>query len=274
MLARRLRRLQAVPIIFNEQQVVYVDLRESLAHDLLAGSPWKTAPWENDEQQVMRRVVARGDVAFDIGAHFGLHTVLLAELVGPRGRVEAFEPNQMLLAPLRLTASEAGNVRVHPFGLADRTSQRPFYVPNDRSMASLADWTKGRGGQVSTTTCELRALDDLIDSGIVSMPDFIKCDVEGAEALAFLGARRTLDRVNAPILLYEANNPASRALGFSGDTATEWLRRLDAPQYSIFHVQPQGVLTPLVQLDPTGDYYNLLAVPRAKLDRAAHGVAS
>ena len=39
----------------------------------------------------MRRVVRRGDVIFDIGAHMGLHTVLLSALTGDTGAVHAFE---------------------------------------------------------------------------------------------------------------------------------------------------------------------------------------
>jgi FkbM family methyltransferase len=191
--------------------------------------------------------------------------VLLAELVGPQGRVEAFEPNTTMHSTLRLTARQAGNVRLHPFGLGDRAEQRTFYVPGDRTMASIADWTGGRGGSISTTTCELRALDELIEAGVVPTPDFIKCDVEGAEALVFEGARRTLDRVDACIVLYEANDQASRALGVSGNTATQWLRALEAPQYSVFHVKSRGKLVPLEQLQPDCDHYNLLAIPRAKL---------
>ena len=42
---------------------------------------------------VMMRYVKPGDIAYDLGANYGMHTLLLARRVGLTGRVYAFEPN-------------------------------------------------------------------------------------------------------------------------------------------------------------------------------------
>jgi FkbM family methyltransferase len=244
---------------------MFVDLRNGLTHELLAGSPWQDVPWEPDEQAVMRCVVRPGDVVLDIGANIGLHTALLADLVGPTGRVHAFEPNDELLHPLRETAKHAGNVTVHGVGLGEHTETGKLYVPVDLSMASLADWTEGRVGEVRVATCDLRALDDFVDSWEIPQPQFIKCDIEGAETLAFRGARTMLNRADAPIVLYEANERSARAFGFSIDTATALLRKLSAAQFEIFHVRPNGSLAALPAFRADCDHYNLLAVPAARL---------
>ena len=265
-LAHRIKALQAVPITVNGGQRIYVDLRDGLSHALLAGSPWESIPWEIDEQTVMRRLVRPGDVVLDIGAHIGLHTALLASLTAPTGAVHAFEANPGKLEALSLTARRLPATTVHPFGLSDRAGRATLFVPNDQSMSSLSDWTEGRAGVVREVPCELKRLDDLVAAFVVPLPDFIKCDVEGGEVRVFMGAAHTLDRPDAPIILYEANARSARAAGCTLSTATDFLKRLPGPNYMIFHVLG-GQLIPIEAFPADCDHYNLLAVPAASMDR-------
>ena len=48
--------------------------------------------WEGHETLAICKSVKRGQVALDLGANIGYHTLLLAKMVGPEGRVAAFEP--------------------------------------------------------------------------------------------------------------------------------------------------------------------------------------
>lgn len=265
-LARWLRSLQAVPIVVNDHQTMFVDLRNGLTHLLLEGSPWQSVPWEAQEQIVMRQVVRPGDVVLDIGANIGLHVALLADLVGPRGHVHAFEPQRELIYALQRTAQHAGNVSVHPFGLGEQAERRTFYIPEgDLSMASFADWTEGRVGEVHSDTCDLRVLDDLVREGTVAHPRFIKCDVEGAETLVFRGARETLNVPDAAMVLYEADRGSAKAFGLPLDAASTVLRDMPRARFHIFHVRKNGLLNPLDRFLQDCDYYNLLAVPEARL---------
>ncbi|MDI6871051.1 MAG: hypothetical protein QME79_06790 [Bacillota bacterium] len=49
----------------------------------------------------LQRTVRPGQTAVDVGANLGYHTILLGTLVGPQGRVFAYEPNPHLLPFLR-----------------------------------------------------------------------------------------------------------------------------------------------------------------------------
>jgi FkbM family methyltransferase len=273
-LARRFSTLQAVPVSIGGR-LLYVDLREGQSHSLLEGSPWDQVPWEVDEQLVMKGVVRPGDVVFDVGAHVGLHTVLLSALTGPAGAVHAFEANPERLHALAVTASGLGNTTLHPYGLADCTGSTTLFVPENGSMASLKDWTDGRVGAIHQVDCDLRVLDDVVGRREAAVPDFIKCDVEGGELRVFEGAVQVLSKPEAPIILYEASALSSRAFGNRVSAATDFLRSLERADYTIFHVQPGGELHQLEAFSSDCEFFNLVAVPRSRwhrLDAITHRI--
>jgi len=259
-LSRRLRSLQFLPMRLHSGDTIYLDLRLVSTHSLLCN-----LEYEPHEQALMRRIVLPGDVAFDVGAHIGVHTLLLAKLVAPKGRVVAFEPNPFLLPLLRRSADKLAGTSVLPFALSDCTGESEIFIPADPSMASLADWTKEHGGQSQRVSCRLSTLDDLVKSSSVPRPDFIKCDVEGGELKVFRGARRLLDSVQAPILLFEANVNCARGFGQHLRNATDFLAALPSPAYSFFELEADGTLQHIDS--PRSDHANILAVPAARMGR-------
>lgn len=258
--------LRALPVAMRDQYL-YVDLRDGLAHRLLGGAPWSDAPWEREEQHIMRCVVREGDVVFDIGAHMGLHTILLSRLTGGNGAVHAFELNPSKIGPLRETLKHLPNVKLHPYGLADQVMTTTLYVPQDQTMASLANWTEGRVGRVEQHTANLSTLDTLLAEGRVQRPAFIKCDVEGAETMVFRGAREVLDREDAPIILYEADSKSAAAFGFDIADATRVLAGFARASYAFYSVPKSGPLQALESPSALSHYTNLLAVPASRRDR-------
>ena len=262
-LTRHLRSLWSVPIRIQDCAPVYVDLRSPHAQYLLQGEPWARAPREQAEQDAMRRVVSRGDVVFDIGANLGLHTVFLSQLIGPEGKLFAFEPNPALLPALGRTVGGLTNGTLYTCALSDQTGRSAFFVPTDDTKASLADWTDETiDGEAREGVCEQRRLDDLLREGAISVPDFIKCDVEGAELLVFRGGRSILDRPDAPVVLFEVNAYTAEGFGVAASTAKEFLERLPSPRYRFFEIREDGTLPRIVALNP---WCNVLAVPESKL---------
>jgi FkbM family methyltransferase len=269
LLAHRFKALQTVPVTVNRNQRLYVDLRDGLSHLLLAGSPWESVPWEGSQQDVMRQIVRPGDVVFDIGAHIGLHSVMLSAAIGSAGQLHAFEPNPKKIPALAETIGRLPNATLHPFGLSDRAGDATLFVPEDQSMTSLADWTEGRAGAVRPASCVLRTIDEVIGAGEASRPDFIKCDVEGAEPSVFRGGQQTLNRPDAPVLFYEADARSARAFGNDVAEARRFVRRLHAPDYSIFWMTTHG-LAPIDVPRGKHEHFDLVAVPAARMDRIAN----
>lgn len=258
MLGRRFKRFQSFPIETGNG-TLFADLRIASSHGILA---WSTG--RSGEARVMQDLVGEGDIVYDIGAHFGLYTLLLSGSVGETGKVYAFEPNPELLPSLIISVERLRNVKLFPVALSDTEGTVDLFVPEDASMASLNDWTKGVGGNVHKVACEKVRLDELIKKENIPYAHFIKCDVEGAELAVFLGAREMLDRSDAPIMLFEVNRKAAEAFGNKPSSYFDFLTSLEAARFVFFEVLMEGI-KPLESV--AIEYANILAVPEAKLDR-------
>ncbi len=196
----------------------------------------------------MDRFVTLGQVVFDVGANVGLHTAYLSRLVGPEGKVFAFEPNPALKQGLSRTCKSLGNAHLFSLALSNECGQRPLYVPADHTMASLRKWQPAAEIQCKVST---------LDSLNLPQPSFIKCDVEGAELNVFQGARCILDRPDAPIVLFEVNQHNVAAFGRGVTAAIEFLQGLRT-DYQFFEIaEEDGAMSPLGKLSCT----NVLAIP-------------
>ena len=137
---------------------------------------------ERRMQQVVAKNVCPGDVVYDIGANFGLYTLLFSKLVGQRGHVFAFEPALNVLSGLRahLELNGIENVTVIEKAIAGRVEERHFQTAGDTCVGHLDE-----NGEkvVQTTTLDLLVQD-------LPPPSCVKMDIEGAEVEA-LGAAST-----------------------------------------------------------------------------------
>jgi FkbM family methyltransferase len=274
LLARRMKSLQAVSINIADWPPIYMDMRYLTAHPWFFGTPFESSPHEVNEQAVMRRFVRPGTVVFDIGANLGLHTVLLAQLVGLEGLVMAFEPNPELFPMLERTIDGLSNTTLYPCALSDQNVESTLFVPDDHSMGSLADWTKDTRpgpltrllglGRRHTLTCRQRRLDELMSAEGISHPDFIKCDVEGAELMVFKGGRDTLNRPDAPTILFEAGVDSARGFDLGVTEAADFLASLGQPSYQFLEVLEGAALRPVRPANFKRQNQNVVAVPKAK----------
>ncbi|MBV8545131.1 MAG: FkbM family methyltransferase [Acidobacteria bacterium] len=142
--------------------------------------------YERNMQQLFRERIRPGATVFDVGANVGFFTLLASKLAGDSGRVYAFEPLPRNLDFLdrHLRINEIANVHVKALAIAAASGEAHFRIAQHASMGGLAE-----GGDLHVVTA---SLDDLIASGYVTRPDFIKMDIEGAESDALRGAKELL----------------------------------------------------------------------------------
>lgn len=120
-----------------------------------------------------------GDLVFDIGAHAGFTTCILARMVAPGGRVIAFEPDPVSLEYLarNLRDQNISNVTVVPKAVDAFTGTASFNA--DGTMgAGLADHSV-YGNTGKHIVVETTSLADACAT--FGTPQFLKMDIEGAE---------------------------------------------------------------------------------------------
>jgi FkbM family methyltransferase len=162
-------------------------------------------------QAELGRRLKPGMVVFDVGAHIGYMTLGFARLVGPTGRVLAFEPlpdNQVRLQAA-LTANQlASRVSLRPAAVSDREGRDTFQVHRSASMGKLA----GAAGREEAYQARIEVpsvrLDDEVYLRHAPSPDWIKLDVEGGEGAVLAGSRRLLAE-GRPGWWIELHGPAS-----------------------------------------------------------------
>lgn len=203
------------------------------------------APWYSGHSEIERPIqeaialyAKPGDLVLDIGANWGLHTLLASRIVGATGRVLAFEPNPTVNTILRkhVTMNALQNVQIYQEAVADAVGWMGFTVPDGEYMTGrLAPETSEGGVRVPVTT-----IDTVIDGLGQPRVALIKIDVEGAEARVVAGAARTIQR-DRPAIIVELH-----AWGPADLETTDQLRGFG---YALYHAWNRQ---PVLQLDVTG----------------------
>ncbi|PWC57551.1 methyltransferase [Azospirillum sp. TSH7] len=163
------------------------------------------------EQEValFRQCVRAGDRVIDVGANIGAHTVALARLVGPTGRVLALEPidaNHRLLC---------GNLALNGLDWADGMLAAAGAADGVLHLAGVAMDAEGNYGALSLDALAgdrpvpVHRLDGLAPDGAGRIR-LIKIDVEGMEAEVLEGARGLIAR-DRPVLYVENDRPDKSA---------------------------------------------------------------
>jgi FkbM family methyltransferase len=150
----------------------------------------------------------------DIGAHTGYMTLLLADLVGPQGRVYAFEPASRIFSLLKtnIEINHLSQVSIFQLALCDRASRVPLYLnpinDGNNSLGNMKDNSDFAGINLEDhqELVQTDTVDHFLSTHGIDHVDAIKIDVEGAEPLVFSGARELLKRPDAPPIICEVGD--------------------------------------------------------------------
>lgn len=152
-------------------------------------------PEEDSVDAYTRHYMPRaGDLVWDAGANAGFTTYFLAQLVGPSGRVIAFEPdaeNFNVLAE-NISRHKLENVTLVRKALDARTGSAAFLM--DATMAAGFPAYMHYAVEGPLTEVETLSLADAIEA--YGMPAFVKMDIEGAELAVIEGAVEVLSKTH------------------------------------------------------------------------------
>jgi FkbM family methyltransferase len=172
------------------------------AHLLLDGF------WESWLTTFIAARVKPGDAVVDVGANHGYYTALMADLVGPTGRVASVEPNPAMCRLLRRSVSLNGFApRVVVLEQAATavddeavTLCLPANEPKNAYLTPAPEQAIAQGEAIVTVAGGRLAT----ALGHWDRLDFVKVDVEGAEEAAVDGLFPLLER-HRPQMVLEFN---------------------------------------------------------------------
>ena len=154
-----------------------------------------------------RELLREGDAVFDIGANIGAHTLPLAQIVGPAGKVYSFEPTAYAYAKqqanISLNPQLVSRISAHQKMLmASDVSALPNTVYSSWPLEAANDLHSDHFGRLmGTEGASCGTLDQFIQDAGVDRVDFIKIDVDGNELAVLRGSRATINRFKPRIMV-------------------------------------------------------------------------
>jgi len=185
--------------------------------------------WETYVSRVLQEYLRPGGVYVDVGANIGAFVLQAAALVGPTGRVIAFEPIPRLCAQMEKSIQANGFEQIEVRNKAVGTSVGTLQL-------GIAYHNVGGSAVGAVTADEYITVPVVpLDSELASLArlDVLKIDVEGFEPAVLAGAEAVIARLR-PVIILEYSPAAYEA---SGTAAAAVLDGLEALGYQFTILQ-------------------------------------
>lgn len=179
---------------------------------------------------------ASGMVLVDAGAHFGLFSLAALHYGGSDAYAVAVDPSPAAAHMLRVQARLNGVERrlaIVEAAIADRDGTLALVDAGIGSAGYFVQPERQHGAAERTVVRGVTV--DSLAAGLGSPPTHLKIDVEGFEAEALRGARKTLTGPNPPLLFLELHN---EIVARNGGDCSESLAILQEYGYAVF--DPSG----------------------------------
>ncbi len=242
----------------------------AMSWDIRSGS--MTEP----EVDLVRLSTRPGETVIDIGANYGLYSYHASRVVGPNGKVYAFEPVPFTAATFRRIAKvlRFDQVELYEKAVGEKAGTLALRVPIS-DMGSIIAGTvhaaarnnerpgksqHARFEKSKEITCDVVALDDVL-AGAKDVA-LIKCDIEGADYFALKGARRIIEE-NHPTIICEINPWFLEGLGLKVEDLVGFFTERG---YRLYHYKDRR-LVPTEVADVVED--NWVFVHPSRADRLA-----
>ena len=145
---------------------------------------------ENIITNLIKKEIHSGDIVVDIGARIGYYTLQFANLVGPTGKVYAFEPEPKNFELLKknVQINKYDNVVLIQKIVSDKDGIVEFFISKFDSIGNKLFKSNEAGSSIKI---ESTTLDEYFKD-LKEKIDFIKMDIQGGEGKAILGMKNLL----------------------------------------------------------------------------------
>jgi FkbM family methyltransferase len=160
--------------------------------DLKSWSGYYLGTYEPELVSTLERHVSEGMTVLDVGANHGYFTLLFSQLVGPRGKVYAFEPEPVNYQLLEKTIAANGlsNVEAVKLAVSSRSGVEKLFLED----AYLGTHSMEKKDSDNYIEVNLTSVDEFARERRLPSVDFVKIDIEGHEVEALKGMAETMRR--------------------------------------------------------------------------------
>lgn len=195
---------------------------------------------------LFRRFLRPGDCFGDLGAHLGFYALMAASLVGPEGRVLAFEPQAELASHLRRSVAlnafqRTVTVYECAVGAAHGGSVDLYPADDLTNTGSASTLPPGWGRPGAARRVPLVRLDRAVAGAGLERLDAMKVDVEGAEDQVVAGMTGLFPDI-APRLMVVELMGGITGVAHDGYGAVRVCATLGALGYRGWRIGPGGRL--------------------------------
>lgn len=193
------------------------------------GNGFKPKFFLSKEEKFLFNLNLKEKTVLDIGGYIGIYSLFFARAVGPKGKVFSFEPNLKNYKELgfNLKLNNFKNTKIFNIAIGEKKSKASLVVPTYSSRGSVSLKVQESFKEpCDSFEVEVESIDNLLKTKLISVPDFVKIDVEGFEQEVLTGMAETISK-HKPLLFVEIH----------GKIKKEILDLFFKNRYSIYHIE-------------------------------------
>lgn len=146
--------------------------------------------WDSNETRVLEHIIKKGFKVIEVGANFGVHTLKMAQIVGEKGKIYAFEANPTVSKYL------SQSIKINNLNSIVTLFEKAAGDIPGQSFLDFGIENIGGGhlvdyGSSSSVKTEIVRLDDVIKEEHI---DILKMDAEGFELKILKGSKSIIDK--------------------------------------------------------------------------------
>ena len=149
--------------------------------------------YENDIGLFLTRIVSPKDTCVDIGANIGMHSLLMSSLVGPAGKVIAFEPEKESSREFRanIKLNKFSNIKLKEIILGENSGEEVFFHSASHDLGTSYAVKEPNNENLDWQKLKTSTLDKEINEKQIKV---VKIDTEGFEGKILRGSQSLLKK--------------------------------------------------------------------------------
>ncbi len=203
-------------------------------------------PLSTTKQYLKSADLKSGSIVLDLGAYSGLTSILFDQLVGDKGRVIAVDADKINVEYIKKNFSLYEKITKRKIDLlvgAVWKDNNGLIFSNEGNMGSSAVSIVGKRGNSRVSKIQSFTLSKIAELFHLDKIDFIKCDIEGAEAHIFND--KYFFKKFKPRIIIELHTVDSKS------TYKNCVDELSKFGYKFKNIEQNGVSLPLLECRPT-----------------------